>query len=104
MSADPIRHILDLLQAGRLADADRACDQVLQSRPTFPPALSLAGMIALQQGDYARALQRTALAAVLDPRNAASESGLGFALQMAGDARGALEAFRRAAALDPNAA
>ncbi len=101
MSADPIRAVLDLLQAGRLADAAEACDQVLQSRPTFAPALCLAGMIALQRGDYPRALQRTALAISLDPRNPQFNFSHGEALTANRRFSNAAVAYRRALQLDP---
>ncbi len=101
MNRDPLAKIISLLQGGRLAEAARAADDLLRARPTFPPALCLAGLVALRQGNIEAGVKKVALAAELDPRNAGFQCHLGDALSASGHWRDAIAAFERALRLEP---
>jgi tetratricopeptide (TPR) repeat protein len=89
-------------QAGRLEEAKRLYQQVLESDPAHPDALHLLGVAVLQSGNADSAIGLLEKAVQAKPRNAAFHSDLAqayLALRRAADAQGA---FQRAARLDPH--
>ncbi len=59
-----------LYQEGRSAEAEATCAAVLRREPRHSGALLLAGLLALQGGDAARAAELTIQAAALNPNDA----------------------------------
>jgi tetratricopeptide (TPR) repeat protein len=98
---DPLALARQLARAGRLVEALQHCERVLAARPTFAPALGLAGAIALRLGRIDDAVKRLSLAASLEPRHAGHHLNLGDALSAAGKAAEAEEAYQRAIKLEP---
>jgi tetratricopeptide (TPR) repeat protein len=101
---DPLAPALALAQSGRLAEALQHCERILAMRPTYAPALGLAGAIALRMGRIDDAIKRLTLAGTLDPRHAGHQLNLGEALSAAGRAAEAEAAYQRALKLEPRAA
>jgi tetratricopeptide (TPR) repeat protein len=100
MPPDPLALALQFAQSGRLGEALQLCERLLASRPTFAPALGLAGAIALRLGRIDEAVKRLTLAASLEPRQAGHLLNLGDALSAAGRTAEAEDAYRRAIKLD----
>ena len=88
-------------RAGRLAAAAACYERVLSKAPNDPDALHLLGLVALDQGDAARATELIRQAIALLPRFAGAHSSLGNALRAGGHAAEAEQCYRRAIELDP---
>ncbi len=101
MNRDPLAEALRMAQTGRIADALRLCEQVLQQHPAHAPALALAGALALHGGDIAAAIRRLSAAVGIDARNPGTQTTLGDALAAGGRYDEAIAAFRRALTLKP---
>ncbi|MFO0581385.1 MAG: tetratricopeptide repeat protein [Anaeromyxobacter sp.] len=91
-------------RAGRLSDAGKLYEDLLQAHPDVPDALWRLGVVRWQQGrrELSEALWRRALG--LDPSHARAMTDLGLLLQARGDLAGAEELWLRAAQADPLAA
>ncbi len=87
-------------QAGHLADADAAYREVLARDPNHAPALHYLGVLAHQRGDHRAAVEMMgrSIALVEAP---ATLGNLGIALQAQERHEEAIDACRRAIALDP---
>ena len=95
---------LDHHRAGRMADAARCYKRVLEADPGNADALNLMSALALVAGDP-RAAAALALGAIsAQPGWAAPHVSLGNALQAAGRADQAVDAFQKAIALAPETA
>ena len=94
-----VRTAVGRFAAGRAGDAEALCLEVLQSVPDHVQALHLAGVAAYVQGQVGAALGRLERAAALAPDDPAVHSNRGLALQAAGRADAAADAFRRSLAL-----
>ncbi|HEX4197569.1 MAG TPA: tetratricopeptide repeat protein [Caulobacteraceae bacterium] len=90
------------LNAGRLADADRVCGDILRSRPDFAPALHLRGVVAYSAGDLDAAVGLVGQAVAADGGVALFHCNLGEMHRRAGRLDAALAAGRKALALDPD--
>ncbi len=88
-------------KAGRLGDADALYERLLATDPHNADALNLSGMLRLQRGDAAGALQRIAGAVAARPREALYHANLAKARQASGDAAGAIASLRQAVKLAP---
>jgi protein O-GlcNAc transferase len=88
-----------LVEAGRFAEADMICLELLDRAPANARAAFLRGLIAMQQGDAARAVMRVRIAVDADPDNPTFLATLGAFLINHGDPAGALAALERATAL-----
>lgn len=88
-------------QAGRLAEADEVCRQVLQQSPNHPDALHMQGMIAyrIDMHDVAAIL----LGSVVEiaPNYADGHNNLGVVFMALGKLDEAIASFRKAASLQP---
>lgn len=86
--------------AGRLAEAEAAYRRILAADAEQPDALHLLGVIALQVGKPAAAVELIARAARRSPTDAVVFSNLGSALRRCGRPDEAVAAARRAVELD----
>ncbi len=91
----------ELQRAGRLADARRLYERVLEIEPDNADARHLLGVVAMQQGERELALKQLLRAIELQPGFAAYHNNLGAAYQSLGRLDEAICAFRRACALEP---
>ena len=89
-------------QAGRVADAESLCRQVLQSFPKNAPALHLLGIIAHQSGKTAEAIELLQQSVVARNDVALYHSNLGEMLRLSGRVKEAIPAGQRAIELDPS--
>jgi tetratricopeptide (TPR) repeat protein len=92
---------LGLYEAGRLADAEKGCRQVLDAEPCHAEALHLLGVLAHQAGQNDVAAERLVLATRLCPDNAGFHYNLGVARQMLGRLDEAVASYREALRLQP---
>ncbi len=92
---------LDHHHAGRLQDAERLYQAVLDQNPNHPSALHYKGVIALQTGDYQRAAQFISQALVIEPDDVGALVNLATAQTRLNNAEGALETYHRARDLNP---
>lgn len=93
---------MQLHQAGRLAEAERAYREVLAHEPRNFDALHFLGVIAYQQGRHAQAVELISQALALNASYAPAHSNLGNALEALGEVDRALASYRQALALQPN--
>jgi predicted O-linked N-acetylglucosamine transferase (SPINDLY family) len=82
--------------AGRLADAEGAYRRILSQQPENADAMHLLGVLAMQAGQHAQALDLMAQAIALCPSVAEYHSDFGLALATTGRLAEALAAYRRA--------
>ncbi|RXK53027.1 tetratricopeptide repeat protein [Oleiharenicola lentus] len=91
-------------RAGRLDQAEALYRRVRAALPNHFDAVHLSGIVALQRGRAAEAVELLSKAHRLGPKNAPCALRLGFALTAAGRAADAEQPFRTAVALDPASA
>jgi predicted TPR repeat methyltransferase len=91
-------------RAGRLDEAARGYDDVLARDPDHAPALSMKGVLALQQRRPADAVAWLERAIAVDARPAGFHLNLGNALRAVARSRDAAAAYRRALEIDPEMA
>ncbi len=89
-------------RAGRMAEAETLCRQVLEGSPQDADAWHLLGLIALQSAQASVAVTLIERSLAIRPDVAAHYSNLGLALEQCGRSREAVAAHRRAIQLDPN--
>jgi Tfp pilus assembly protein PilF/SAM-dependent methyltransferase len=94
----------DLHQAGRLADAKARYDRILAADPRHGPTLHMVGLMAYQVGQNDLAVDILSRAAQRADATAALHSNLGLALRAQGKVAEAAASFRRALAINPDAA
>ncbi len=89
--------------AGKDLDlALRYLDTVVALKPDYAEGWNKRATVYFQQHDYTRSLADLQRVLALEPRHFAALSGLGLILQDIGDRKRALEAFRKALAINPN--
>ena len=102
----PIAEVIALEEqhrdAGRLAQAESLCRQVLQAQPKNPAALHLLGIIAHQAGNASAGIELLKQAIAANDRVALYHSNLGEMSRLAGRIEEAIAAGRRAIELQPN--
>jgi predicted TPR repeat methyltransferase len=89
---------------GRLEDAERAYDELLRADAKHRGALNMRGVLELQRGDAAPALQYFDRAVAVDPESAGTHLNRGNALRALGRGEEALASYDRALAIDPRMA
>jgi len=99
--AQQIEAALQLHEAGDSDAALALCQQWLVQRPAHHEALHLSGLIRLQQGNVAQALELFRHACRLRPQRALYQFNLGNALVQSEDHAAAEHAFRAATRADP---
>ncbi len=101
---DLLQRAMALHQAGALTEAGAIYAEVLVAAPEHAEALQLAGILAYQTADPARALDLYDLAIVQVPDNGPLHANRGLALQALDQPDAAILAFRQALSLDPTQA
>jgi predicted O-linked N-acetylglucosamine transferase (SPINDLY family) len=96
------RLALEHYQAGRMDEAERMCELVIDADPGEAEALHLLGAIAHRRGNHARAVDLTEEAARIDPSRADYLNTLGVANQAMGNIAEAEDSFRGALSLKPD--
>jgi tetratricopeptide (TPR) repeat protein len=87
--------------AGRQAEADALCTDILEHDPDHVTALHLSAVIAFVSERAAEGAKRLARVLTLAPNHAPALATLGDALAVKGEQEGAADAFARAVALRP---
>jgi tetratricopeptide (TPR) repeat protein len=85
-----------------LALAIKLLEAVIELKPAYTEAWNRRATIYYLQKDYGHALSDIREVLAREPRHFGALSGLGLILQEIGDEKHALEAFRRALAIDPH--
>ncbi|HUK08952.1 MAG TPA: tetratricopeptide repeat protein [Stellaceae bacterium] len=91
-------------QAGRLAEAEQLCRQVLMASPGLAEAFHMLGIIAHQAGNLPAAIELVRRAIAADARPVHYHANLCEMCRVAGRPKEAIEAGRRAIEVDPRAA
>ena len=91
-----------LQQAGRLAEAEQAYNQILATHPDHFDSLHLLAIIFHQRGDHAQALRHIDLALKINPNNIPALNNRGIALRELKRFEEALASYDRALALWPD--
>ena len=89
-------------QGGRLAEAQKLYEQILQKHPNHFDALHLLGVISIQTGRFAEAEQQIGRALKINPSMAQAHSNYGAALQWLNRLEEALASHDKAIALSPH--
>src|SRR5947209_2659198 len=97
-----LRSILSLHQAGKLADAERACRAALGLFPDHPKLLTLLGVLCGRSGRADEAAAVHGRLVTVEPGSAANWNNYATALQSADRIPDAIDALRRAIALKPD--
>jgi aspartate beta-hydroxylase len=92
---------LQLLREGRLAEAERAYERVLERSPNDLQALNIVALAALRSGRPRRALDLLGRAIKVDDRDAPTQFHLARAHEAVGDLAAALAAYECALRLKP---
>jgi tetratricopeptide (TPR) repeat protein len=99
--AQAFNRALEHFNAGRAAEAERLCREILAASPDHPVVLHLLGVICLQTNRPGDAAELIARSIARQPDMAAAHYNLGLAHQALGAAEAAAESYRRALALQP---
>jgi predicted O-linked N-acetylglucosamine transferase (SPINDLY family) len=91
-----------LHQAGRIADAQAVCREILERAPRHFDALHLLGVTEYQSGRYEEADRLLQQALLVEPRSAAASSNHGIVLHELKRYEAALSRYDRAIALKPD--
>lgn len=89
-------------QAGRLAEAESACREVLRQQPDHAEALNLLGTLVAQQGRWDAAAELIRRAIAVCPTDASFHNHLGKVLSSAGQIDQAIDSHRQAIQLKPD--
>jgi tetratricopeptide (TPR) repeat protein len=76
-------------------------DAVIKLRPDYVEAWNRRATVYYMKGDYARSLSDIEQVLIREPRHFGALAGLGMIMQDIGDNKRALDAFRKALAVDP---
>jgi aspartate beta-hydroxylase len=90
-----------LLSQGKVAEAERACERVLEQSPDCVEALNVCAIASLRDGKNFRAVAMLERAVAAEPGNPISQHNLGRAYEAVGNVDGAIEALVRAVQLRP---
>ena len=96
--------LIDLVEAGKLEEAQRVAEEILQARPSFPGGHKYMARILLDQGDAAAAVRHLKRALEFEPDHARTHNNLGVAYQSLKQLDAAVRHFREAVRLDPELA
>lgn len=99
---ETLRQALALHQQGQLTQAQTKYEEVLAVQPRHFDALNLLGVIALQRGNPATALELLDSAIEIDPNNAAVHFNRGAVLQQLNRPEESLASYDQAIAIKPN--
>lgn len=90
------------LDAQKIDVALKLLDAVVKLRPDYIEAWNRRATIYYLKNDYARSLQDIREVLIREPRHFGALAGLGMIMQEVGDEKRALEAFRKALAVNPH--
>jgi tetratricopeptide (TPR) repeat protein len=90
------------MDAQKVDIALKLLDSVIKLRPDYVEAWNRRATLYYLKSDYAHSLQDIQQVLVREPRHFGALAGLGMIMQDIGDDRRALEAFRRALAVNPH--
>jgi aspartate beta-hydroxylase len=90
-----------LLSQGRVAEAERACEQVLEHSPNAVEALNVCAVKALRDRHHDRAVELLERAVEVAPNDPVSQHNLGRAYEAGGRIHDAIDALTRAVRLRP---
>src|ERR1700730_3436490 len=93
------KQALALHRAGRLAEAEQICCQILQAQPKHFDCLHLLGIIYFQRGEHAEAVRQFDIAVEMNPKDASAHNNRGAALGELQRLDEALASYDRAIAL-----
>jgi predicted TPR repeat methyltransferase len=96
--------VMQLMQAGRFADAAAQCQAFLRQHPQHPGALCMAGICLAELGQPDKAIMALELATMLAPDFADAHKNLGLLYMKAGRLEEAEQRFRQVIASTPPAA
>jgi predicted O-linked N-acetylglucosamine transferase (SPINDLY family) len=99
--AELLQAALDHDRAGRSAQVEAVCRQILKDDPRPPEALSLLGTLALGSGQYALALRTIEQVLAIDPGRASSHFDRGEVYRRLGRRAEAQASYEQALRLDP---
>jgi tetratricopeptide (TPR) repeat protein len=102
--AKALETVGQLYSAGRMAQAETVCRQILERRPNLPDAYNMLGVIVNAQGDAKQAVNLVSRAIKLNPNIASYYSNLGEIERQRGKLVEAQLALTKALELDPNSA
>ena len=90
------------MDAQRMDVAQKLLDAVVKLRPDYVEAWNRRATLYYLRNDYTRSLQDIEQVLVREPRHFGALAGLGMIMQDLGDEKRALDAFRRALAINPH--
>jgi tetratricopeptide (TPR) repeat protein len=90
------------VDAQKIDVAIKLLDSVIKLRPDYIEAWNRRATLYYMQNDYARALADIREVLVREPRHFGALAGLGMIMQEVGDEKRALEAYRKALAVNPH--
>jgi tetratricopeptide (TPR) repeat protein len=90
------------MDAQQMEVALKLLDAVVKLRPDYVEGWNRRATLHYLQNDYARSLQDIEQVLVREPRHFGALAGLGMIMQDLGDEKRALDAFRRALAVNPH--
>jgi tetratricopeptide (TPR) repeat protein len=89
------------MDAQKMDVALKLLDAVIKLRPEYIEAWNRRATVYYMQGDYRRSLSDIEQVLIREPRHFGALAGLGMIMQDLGDDKRALDAFRKALAVDP---
>jgi tetratricopeptide (TPR) repeat protein len=90
------------MEAKKVDIALKLLDAVVKLRPDYIEAWNRRATLYYLQNDYTRSLEDIRQVLIREPRHFGALAGLGMIMQELGDERRALEAFRKALAVNPH--
>jgi Flp pilus assembly protein TadD len=101
---DALQQAINLQKAGKFADAETICREILARQPNNIGALNLLGTLLRQSRQFDGAIAALRKSIELDPNQAEVHADLGVCLIQSHDPAAAVEACRHAIAINPNLA
>jgi tetratricopeptide (TPR) repeat protein len=90
------------MEANQMDVAQKLLDSVVKLRPDYIEAWNRRATLYYMRNDYAHSLQDIEQVLVREPRHFGALAGLGIIMQDLGDEKRALDAFRKALAINPH--
>lgn len=98
---DALKLAREFLEAGKLGEAEKVAQEIVDARPNNADAHHILGIVAYRQGRIDRAVKAIERAIEIAPRTAAFHANLAEMYRLKGKSEAALAAGERAVALDP---
>ncbi len=104
MIPDALNLAMEYEQSGRLAEAEKICQSILQRQPNLSAAWHVWSIVAARAGRPDAAVERIERGIAIDPKNAAMHANLGEFHRRLGRLDAAIASLRRAIELQPGLA